>query len=222
MPDNHWAEAFSALPTETPEPMGWERLQARLPASTPDVRRSWPRWLAAAAVLAIAVAIPLALMRPALPPAAKSNVVKTVVPTPDTTPAAVMPAANPIPEPAPARSRHVATAVKASHASPTRRIATGDALEPLYRQSAQLETLLSMARDEQVAGGVSTALSDDLGAQISRIDNRLSQPDLQPQQRAALWHQRIDTLQQLVGIAATDRLYSARGQRHDAVLVSID
>ncbi len=222
MPDSNWSEAFSALPTETPEPMGWERLQARLPASTPEARRSWPRWLAAAAVLAIAVAIPLALMRPAVPHAAKSNVAKTVAPTSNAMPPVLTPAADPTPKPAPSRNRRVATAMKASHASPPRRIATGDALEPLYHQSAQLEALLAMARDEQVAGGVSTALSDDLGAQISRIDNRLSQADLQPQQRATLWHQRIDTLQQLVGIAATDRLYSARGQRHDAVLVSID
>ncbi len=224
MPDNNWFEAFSALPTETPEPLGWERLQARLPASKPDARRGWPRGLAAAAVLAVATAIPLALMEPVVPHAAPPIAAKTAPPasgTPLATPATPSATDTTRPPPAP-RDRHTAAATKTAHASSTRPIAAGDELEPLYRQSARLEALLALARDEQVAGGVSAALSDDLGARISQIDDRLSQSGLPSRQRVALWHQRIDALQQLAGIAATDRLYSARGQRHDAVLVTID
>ena len=41
-------------------------------------------------------------------------------------------------------------------------------------------------------------------------------------QRAELWGRRVDALQQLVGIEATNRLYAARGQSYDAALVSID
>ena len=34
--------------------------------------------------------------------------------------------------------------------------------------------------------------------------------------------QRVDTLQQLVGIETTNRLYASRGQTYDVALVSID
>lgn len=234
MPDRDWSEAFSALPTETPEPLGWERLRARLPTTAPAARPSWPRWLAAAAVLAAIVAIPLMRMRPDVRPASTSQSMATVAAVAPSAITAVSESHEPTAKAADvapsvathpsfaARARHVTSTTKPGRASAARPSAEGDDLEPLYRQSARLETLLALARDEQVAGGVSTALSDDLEARIANIDAQLSRPDLQPQQRATLWHQRIGTLQQLAGIAATDRLYTARGQQHDAVLVSID
>ena len=95
-------------------------------------------------------------------------------------------------------------------------------LEPLYAQSAQLEGLLALARDDRVASGTSAALSDELDARVAGIDAALIQPGLSEGQRADLWNQRVDALQQLVGIEATNRLYAARGQRYDAALVSID
>ena len=37
-----WGDAFAALPRETPDAGGWQRLQARLPAAnTPPVHRRW-------------------------------------------------------------------------------------------------------------------------------------------------------------------------------------
>jgi hypothetical protein len=95
-------------------------------------------------------------------------------------------------------------------------------LEPLYAQSAQLESLLSMARDERVASGTSAALSDGLDARVASIDAALAGPGLDAQQRAELWSQRVDALQQLVGIETTQRLYAARGETYQAALVSID
>ena len=124
----------------------------------------------------------------------------------------------------PPSQRPIRTAAKPADAI---RLAAGDArpapdLEPLYARSAQLESLLALARDERVASGTSAALSDELDARVAAIDAALIQSDLDPQRRADLWDQRVDALQQLVGIETTNRLYAARGQSYDAALVSID
>ena len=59
-------------------------------------------------------------------------------------------------------------------------------------------------------------------ARVATVDAALSQPDLTTAQRTSLWDTRVDALQQLVGIEATQRLYAARGQSYDAALVTID
>ena len=41
-----WGEAFAALPQESPDAGGWQRVQARLPAPTRP-RARWPLWLLA-------------------------------------------------------------------------------------------------------------------------------------------------------------------------------
>ena len=60
MPDlsapRDWGEAFAALPAETPPAESWTRVATRLDTRQAPAR--WPRWLAAAAVLAVAVAVP--------------------------------------------------------------------------------------------------------------------------------------------------------------------
>lgn len=96
------------------------------------------------------------------------------------------------------------------------------ALEPLYAQSAQLEGLLAMARDDRVASGPVAALAESLDTQVASIDAALVQPDLSSERRTKLWGERVDALRQLVGIAATQRLFAARSQDYDAALVSID
>ena len=97
-----------------------------------------------------------------------------------------------------------------------------DSLDALYAQSAQLEGLLSLARDDSVSTGTAAALTDALIGQMADIDAVLAQPDTSPQARDDLWRNRVDTLRQLVGIETTQRLYSARGQPYEAALVSID
>lgn len=98
---------------------------------------------------------------------------------------------------------------------PTQRI------ESLYAESAQLEQLLAMVRDERVASGASAALSSDLDDRVAGIDAALTQADLDPADRDRLWQQRVDAMQQLVGIETT-RVLAARGESFNASLVSID
>ena len=231
------------MPQESTDAGGWQRVQARLPAPTRP-RARWPLWLATAASLLLAVAIPLRMLPPGQPqtdapaPVAQASPVPVPIEqapaaTPTTTPAvavdtqptratrAVRPAAQPR---VPASQRPIRTVAEPAG---TARIASVDApaatdLEPLYAQSAQLEDLLAMARDQRVASGTSAALSDELDARVAGIDTALIQPGLSDAQRAGLWSRRVDALQQLVGIEATNRLYAARGQSYDAALVSID
>lgn len=233
-----WGEAFAALPQESPDAGGWQRVQARLPVPTP-ARTRWPLWLATAASLLLAVAIPLRMLPMAEPdapaPMPQASTTPASAEPAASTPAIAMPsvaidaqpasttAARPDkPRRVPPSQRPIRTAAKPADAT---RIAATDAkadLEPLYAQSAQLEDLLALARDERVASGTAAALSDELDARVASIDATLTQPDLDDTQRADLWSQRVDALQQLVGIEATNRLYAARGQRYDAALVSID
>jgi hypothetical protein len=75
LPACELGEALRALPPLTPARSAWAELQAQLPtprSTSSRLRRSW--WLAAAAVLALALGLPrwLAPPTPALPPPARN------------------------------------------------------------------------------------------------------------------------------------------------------
>lgn len=237
-----WSDAFAALPQEAPEAGGWQRVQGRLPVPVPvpatRARVRWPLWLATAASLLLAVAIPMRLLpqaesvtsAPLVQATDAQAAAQSVVPPPLAIdfPAVSMPVSKRDAPPGgngAARSRRPLRTV-APPVEATRVAAAGDPpatdLEPLYAQSAQLESLLAMARDERMVSGTSAALSEELDARVAGIDSALVEPGLGAQRRAELWGQRVDALQQLVGIEATQRLYAARGQRYQAALVSID
>ena len=96
-------------------------------------------------------------------------------------------------------------------------------LERLYAESAQLESLLALARDGGgVANGAVAMLSEDLAMRVARIDAALMQPSLDSERRLALWRERVDALRQAAAFESTQRLLAARGQQYDAMLVSID
>ena len=96
-------------------------------------------------------------------------------------------------------------------------------LEQLYAESAQLEALVAMARDDRVATtGTAAALASQYDAQVADIDGRLIQPDVTPEERTRLWRARVAALRELAGFESTQRLLAAHGERYDAMLVSID
>ncbi|QNN47590.1 hypothetical protein H9L17_05475 [Thermomonas brevis] len=115
-----------------------------------------------------------------------------------------------------------ATATSPRRIAPSRRARPESNLEPLYAESAQLEALLAVARDDRIASSGAAALTDSLDAELAAIDATLIQPGLDAPRRAGLWRQRVDTLRQLAGVETTRRLLSARGETYDAALVSID
>lgn len=101
-------------------------------------------------------------------------------------------------------------------------VAGTDALEQLYAESAQLEALLAMARDERVSSAPAAALATDLDRRLARIDAALMQPGLPPDEQLALWRQRVDALRTVVGFEGTRRWLAAQGERYDGTLVSVD
>lgn len=97
-----------------------------------------------------------------------------------------------------------------------------DPVQKLQAQSAQLEALVALARDERVGNASSELLSSELDAGIAVIDAALSQADLAGAQKQELWQQRVDLLQQLAGVEATSRWLAAQGAASTTTLVAVD
>ncbi len=96
-------------------------------------------------------------------------------------------------------------------------------LERLYAESAKLEALVAMARDDRVATtGAAAALASRYDARVAAIDAQLMQPDIAATERLRLWRERVDAMRGLASFESTQRLLAARGERYDAMLVSID
>jgi hypothetical protein len=100
--------------------------------------------------------------------------------------------------------------------------AEADSLQKLQAQSAQLEALVALARDDRVGNASSELLSSELDAGIAVIDAALSQADLAGAEKQELWQQRVDLLQQLAGVEATSRWLAAQGASSTTNLVAVD
>lgn len=100
--------------------------------------------------------------------------------------------------------------------------ATVDPLEQLYAESAQLEALLAVARDDRVASATAAVLSDAFASQLAAIDARLATPGLNRDAQLSLWQQRVDGLRTLTGFESNRRWLAAQGTRYDAALVLVD
>ena len=94
-------------------------------------------------------------------------------------------------------------------------------MEPLYAESARLEALLALVRDDRVASASAVALGSDFEARLSAVDAALAQPALTPRRRLELWRERVSALRAYAGSKAPGAL-AASGERYDAMLVSID
>lgn len=99
--------------------------------------------------------------------------------------------------------------------------ADADPLQKLKAQSAQLEALVALARDERVANASSELLSSELDSNIAAVDAALSQPDVAGTRKQELWQQRVDLLQQLAGVEATSRWLAAQGVSSETALVGV-
>ena len=95
-------------------------------------------------------------------------------------------------------------------------------MEPLYAESARLEALLALARDDRAASATAVALGSDFEARVAGIDAALAQPSLSAQRRLELWRERVSALRAYASFESTQRALAANGERYDAMLVSID
>lgn len=107
-------------------------------------------------------------------------------------------------------------AVEAADAADTAAIAQWQS------ESAQLEALVALARDERVGSAGAALMSADLDSRIGVIDAALRQDGLPTAQRAALWEQRVQALRDLAGVESTQRWLAAHGERYDGALVRVD
>lgn len=97
-----------------------------------------------------------------------------------------------------------------------------DTLMQLQAESARLEALVAMTRDDRVGSAAATVMSAELGQRIGLIDAGLTQNTLPLDQREALWRERVRTLRDLAGVETTQLWLAAQGERYDGALVSVD
>jgi hypothetical protein len=116
----------------------------------------------------------------------------------------------------------VRTDAPATVATTPAKPAPTDALEALYAESAQLESLLAVARDDRMSSGAAAEVAVDLDNQLARIDAQLADTSLPRDRQLVLWQQRVDTLRESVGFESTRRWLAAQGQRYDGALMRVD
>ncbi len=123
----------------------------------------------------------------------------------------------------PWRLQQLAQPASPAPAAPQAPLASADAqLEALYAQSAQLEALLGLARDERVSSGTAALISQALDEQLARIDLALIQPGLAQNERLRLWQRRVESLRAATGFEGNQRWLAAQGSRYDTALVLVD
>ncbi|MGO4262584.1 hypothetical protein [Lysobacter sp. TAB13] len=103
-----------------------------------------------------------------------------------------------------------------------RETAVAAQLRELQTESAQLEALVTLTRDDRVASATAALMSSDLDQRLSLIDTALTDAALPAEQRLALWRQRVGALRALAGVESTQRWFAARGERYDDALVRVD
>lgn len=116
-------------------------------------------------------------------------------------------------------TRRAPAAIARAESSESVRI---DPLQPLYTESAQLEALLALTRDDRVGSATGAALSDALVDRLASVDAALAQSGLPDAQRAALWRERIATLRQLAGVESTERWLAMHGRAYGDAFVRVD
>lgn len=100
--------------------------------------------------------------------------------------------------------------------------AATDKLQALQAESARLEALLQLARDERVSSATAAAVAGELDARVAGIDAALMQPSLPVDRQLALWQGRVDALRSVAGFEGTRRWLVANGSRYDGALVRVD
>ena len=97
-----------------------------------------------------------------------------------------------------------------------------DALIRLQRESAQLEALVMLARNDRVASAPAAVMASELDDRVASIDAALTDPQLGETERRQLWQQRVEALRELAGLEGTQRWLAANGESYDGALVSVD
>ena len=230
-----WGDAFAGLPLEAAPADSWATLAGRLPPSVVAPPHRWPRRVAMAAALALAVVLPLRWANPTAPsPAPPTTSTRQPAPPAHTdSPPLYVETAKGLPTPIDTRATDAAAApstlqrsilpdARQRAARPTGDVDPAktaappvtDPLDALYAESAQLEAVLARLPESRMANAATEALSAGLQERVARIDVALSQAALPNDTQTELWQARVDTLRQLTGVETTQRWQVARGESY--------
>jgi hypothetical protein len=110
----------------------------------------------------------------------------------------------------------VATQTPPAQKTPT------DPLEQLYAESAQLEGMLAIARDDSVSSGAAAEVAAGLDTELARVDAQLRTPGLPRDRQLALWRERVEALRTIVAFESNRRWLAAHGEGYDGALVRVD
>ena len=141
--------------------------------------------------------------------------------------AATAPKPNDATMPVAAATQHTTTRTRPADAAAASTATAADTrlaaqLRELQAESAQLEALVAVARDERVASAAAAVMGAGLDQRLQLIDTALGDAALPAATRVALWRERVDSLRSLAGMESTQRWYAARGERYDSALVRVD
>lgn len=99
---------------------------------------------------------------------------------------------------------------------------TGEAFDRRYAESARLEAMVALVRDDGMASASGAYLAVALEDRIGGIDASLTRDDLLPDERMRLWDARIDALRSLAATEVSQRMDVLDGHSMSAALVRID
>lgn len=237
-PAEAWSRLAAALPDATPAPRAARRagawsLAAALAIAVPGAWLALSAWREAPPSVQertpANVAAPVVERRiPARPSAADTPMPRTaVIARPETQPPSTAPVWTPRPRAGRTRSAlagavraEVAMDAIAARAQETTPAAA--ALASLRAESARLESVAALARDERMASAPAMVLAADAEDRIRVIDAALSQGDLDTDAQIELWTRRVATLRELAGLEGTNRWLAANGESFQSAIALVD
>ncbi|GAB6195961.1 hypothetical protein [Lysobacter xanthus] len=112
----------------------------------------------------------------------------------------------------------------ASHADDGDRATTAPstALDDLRAESARLEALAALARNDRMASAPAMVLAGEAEDRVRLIDDALSQPALGEAERIDLWTRRVAALRELAGVEGTTRWLAANGESLQGAIALVD
>lgn len=109
------------------------------------------------------------------------------------------------------------------HADPTpATVAAVPSLQSLREESARLEALVTLARDDRMASAPAVVLAADAEDRVRMLDAALSRPGLGDAEQLDLWTRRVAALRELAGVEGTNRWLAANGESLQGAVALVD
>lgn len=124
--------------------------------------------------------------------------------------------------PAPTPTGRSLTSTSSTPPEPSRASTPATPLDALRAESARLESLVALVRDERVQSAPAAMLAADVDDRLRLIDAALSQPGLADAERLDLWSRRVAALRELAGLEGTRRWLAVHGESYEDAIARVD